>query len=252
MYRIHWLSRHDPADAFPDPRLALADPDGLLAAGGDLSVERLLAAYERGIFPWYEEGQPVLWWSPDPRAILRPANIHISRSLRRTLRRAGYRFSFNRAFLDVLRACAQPRAGQQGTWITAAMQEGFAALHELGWGHSVEVWSGERLAGGLYGLAIGSIFFGESMFSTETDASKIAMVALARELQRHRFVLLDCQVVSGHLMSMGAEAIPREQFLTILESHCTRNQYLRDLPKGPIDARELATFANPDFVANRQ
>jgi len=247
MYRIHWLSRHDPPDAFPDAELALRDPDGLLAAGGDLSVERLLAAYERGIFPWYEEGQPVLWWSPDPRAVLRPGGIHVSRSLRRSLRRAGYTVTWNQAFRRVMAACAEPRPGQYGTWITAAMEQAFAELHARGWAHSLEVWQGDELAGGLYGLAIGRVFFGESMFSRRTDASKTAMVALGAELARRHFALIDCQVVSPHLLSMGAKTLPRAEFLDLLRRHCAERRKLRDAPAEPLPARVLAAT---DRVAN--
>jgi leucyl/phenylalanyl-tRNA--protein transferase len=240
MYRIHWLSRHDPPDAFPDPVRALRDPDGLLAAGGDLSVERLLAAYERGIFPWYEEGQPVLWWSPDPRAVLFPGAVHVSRSLRRSLRRRGFVITWNRAFRRVMSACAQPRPGQYGTWITAAMEEAFVELHDLGWAHSIEIWQGDELAGGLYGLAIGRVFFGESMFSEQTDASKTAMVALDAELTRRGFALIDCQVVSPHLLSMGAETIPRRAFLDLLRRYCSDREKPASPPAEPLPAQELA------------
>ncbi len=250
MHRIHWLSIHDPPETFPDPALALRDPDGLLAAGGDLSLARLLAAYERGIFPWYEQGQPVLWWSPDPRAVLRPARIHVSRSLRRRLRRVGFRVSFDRAFDDVLAACAAPRPGQQGTWITPAVASAFTELHRRGWAHSVEVWSGDRLVGGLYGLAMGRVFFGESMFSVETDASKAAMLALCRELERRGFALLDCQVVSAHLMRMGAEAMPRREFLGLLGRHCRRERLLGDLPEQAFQAAELVNSAESRSIAN--
>lgn len=239
MYRIHWLSRHDPPDAFPDPERALRDPDGLLAAGGDLSVDRVLTAYERGIFPWYEEGQPVLWWSPDPRAVLFPGAVHVSRSLRRSLRRCGFVITWNRSFRRVMSACAQPRPGQYGTWITAAMEEAFVELHARGWAHSIEIWQGNELAGGLYGLAIGRVFFGESMFSERTDASKTAMVALDAELTRRGFALIDCQVVSPHLLSMGAETIPRRQFLDLLRRHCAGREKLVGPPAEPLPAHAL-------------
>lgn len=249
MHRIHWLSAQDPPGAFPDPRHALRDPDGLLAAGGDLSSERLLSAYRRGIFPWYEEGQPVLWWSPDPRAVLRPESLHVSRSLRRSLRRSGYFVTWNRAFTAVVRACAEPRPGQSGTWITSGMHDAFCRLHELGWAHAVEVWSGDRLVGGLYGLAMGRVFFGESMFSRTSDASKIAMVALAAELLRRGYVLIDCQVVSPHLFTMGAESMPRDEFLELLSRHCERRKGLCEPPPGGLEARSLAAgsqIAKPD------
>ena len=240
MYRIHWLSRHDAPDAFPDPELALRDPDGLLAAGGDLSTERLLAAYERGIFPWYEEGQPVLWWSPDPRAVIFPGGLHVSRSLRRSLRRSGFTVTWNRAFHRVMTACAEPRPGQGGTWITAAMEEAFDRMHRQGWAHSIEVWQGEELAGGLYGLAIGRVFFGESMFSRRTDASKTAMAALDAELRRRGFAAIDCQVVSPHLLSMGAETIPRRDFLALLRRRCRPREKLANPPAEPLPGRALA------------
>lgn len=247
MYRLNWLSRHDPPDAFPDPEFALRDPDGLLAAGGDLSVARLLAAYERGIFPWYEEGQPVLWWSPDPRTVLRPGALHVSRSLRRSLRRAGFAVTWNLAFRRVMEACAEPRPGQSGTWITPAMERAFMELHEEGWAHSVEIWRGDELVGGLYGLAIGRVFFGESMFSRATDASKTAMVALDTELRRHDFALLDCQVVSPHLLSMGAETLPRHEFLALLRRHCSSREKPGIGSAEPLEARALAA---PQHVAN--
>jgi leucyl/phenylalanyl-tRNA--protein transferase len=249
MLPIHWISAEDPPDAFPDARKALREPDGLLAAGGDVGVQRLLAAYPRGIFPWYEEGQPVLWWSPDPRAVLRPEALHVSRSLRRSLRRSGFVVTWDRAFPEVVRRCAEPRAGQSGTWITEAMHESFCRLAGLGWAHSVEIWSEDVLVGGIYGLSIGRVFFGESMFSRRSDASKIAMVALAEELRRREFALIDCQVVSSHLLTMGAGTMPRRQFLQVLAGNCEPAQRLADLPSGETEAGSLVAarrVANPD------
>ncbi len=240
MHRIHWLSADDAPDAFPDPERALREPDGLLAAGGDVGVRRLLAAYPRGIFPWYEEGQPVLWWSPDPRAVLRPDALHVSRSLRRTLRRGDFSVTWNRVFPQVVQACAAPRAGQHGTWITQDMHRSFCRLAELGWAHSIEVWTGDSLVGGLYGLSIGRVFFGESMFSRRNDASKTAMVALTDELRRRDFLLLDCQVASPHLTRMGAERMPRHEFLRLLARGCEPAERLSGLPRERLDAASLA------------
>lgn len=197
---------------FPDP--SLAEPDGLLALGGDLRPERLLLAYARGIFPWYGEGQPLLWWSPAPRAVLAPAEIRVPRSLAKAIRRRPYRLTFDLAFEAVIAACAAtPRPGQDSTWITAAIVEAFVGLHRLGLAHSVEAWDGERLVGGLYGLALGRVFCGESMFAAADDASKIAFAALAEQLRRWDFAMIDCQVESEHLRRFGATPIAREAFL---------------------------------------
>lgn len=209
---IHWIDERDPPDAFPPPRRALTQPNGLLAAGGDLSVARLLAAYRHGIFPWYEDGQPILWWSPNPRAVLRPESLHVSRSLARTLRRGKFHVTTDSAFAAVIDACAMPRKSGPGTWITAAMAAAYTRLHEEGYAHSVEVWYEGRLVGGLYGVALGAVFFGESMFSRMTDASKVALARLATHLASRRFQLIDCQVDSPHLRSLGAEVISRTAF----------------------------------------
>jgi leucyl/phenylalanyl-tRNA--protein transferase len=200
------------------PPVNRASPEGLLAVGGDLSSERLLEAYRRGIFPWYNAGQPILWWSPDPRAVLFPERLHISHSLRKTLRRGLFRVTFDRAFREVMLACAAPRAQDPGggTWITDEMVEAYCRLHRLGYAHSVEIRIGEELVGGLYGVALGGAFFGESMFSRETDASKVALVTLARTLQARGFRLIDCQLPTAHLESLGAEALPRRAFLSEL------------------------------------
>lgn len=222
---IFWIDREDAADSFPPPSQALREPNGLLAAGGDVVPERLLAAYPRGIFPWYNEGQPVLWWSPDPRAVLLPGEIRVNRSLRKRLRNAGFEISLDTAFEDVIDACARierPSQPEPGTWITSDMRETFLALHERGYAHSVEAWRDGELAGGLYGIAIGRVFFGESMFSRITDASKVALVWLCRQLQAWDFPILDCQVESAHMRRLGALEIPRSRFLEILDRHCRR------------------------------
>ncbi len=219
MTRLAWLSARDRPAAFPDPETALAEPNGLLAAGGDLSPERLLYAYRHGIFPWYEAGQPILWWSPHPRAVLRPEALKISRSLRRSLRHAGFEYTADRAFAEVLAGCAAPRQYTSGTWITAEMRAAYQHLHALGWAHSIEVWKDARLVGGLYGLYIGEVFFGESMFSRVTDASKAALVQLVRHLAG-RLALIDCQQSTSHLTRLGAETVPRREFLAMLRTAC--------------------------------
>lgn len=229
--QIAWISRDDPPDAFPNPRNAFEVPDGLLAAGGDLSSERLLFAYEHGIFPWYEEGQPILWWSPDPRCVIRPAELHLSRRSLRHLRNSHYELTFNRRFNDVVAACAGERAGQPGTWITSDMATAYAELHIGGWAHSVEVWLDDNLAGGLYGLSIGKAFFGESMFSRANNASKAAMLGLCQELVRRQFRIFDCQVESPHLMSLGASMMPRRDFLQLLQAACRYPDRTVDWPE---------------------
>lgn len=200
------------AVAFPDP--ALADPDGLLAVGGDLAPERLLTAYAQGIFPWYDDRSPILWWSPDPRLVLDPRELHVSRSLARTLRRGTYRVSADEAFADVIRRCAEKgRPGQRGTWITSEMMDAYNELHRLGFAHSFEAWDGDALAGGLYGVSLGAVFFGESMFADATDASKVAFARAVEWLASQGFGLVDCQVRTEHLVSLGAREIPRADFL---------------------------------------
>ena len=206
---IPWLGRaHD----FPPLEHALDQPNGLLAAGGDLSAGRLLAAYRRGIFPWFGEGEPILWWSPDPRMVLYPAELRVSRSLRKALRRDDYEIKVDTAFDAVMQACAEPRPQQAGTWIVPAMISAYAELHARGFAHSVETWRAGNLVGGLYGVAIGKAFFGESMFSRATDASKLALVHLARQLERWQFGIIDCQMRTAHLASLGAREIARERF----------------------------------------
>ena len=213
---IPWLERDDP---FPPLSNALTHPDGLLAAGADLSPERLLSAYRQGIFPWYSEGEPILWWSPDPRMVLIPSELKISRSLAKTLRNRDYAIRFDSAFEAVLRGCATrgaeqaaPSAGQSGTWITGEMRAAYQRLHKLGYAHSVETWIDGELAGGLYGVSIGRMFYGESMFTRVRDASKLAMVHLVRRLELQRYGMIDCQMHSRHLASLGARAIARSKF----------------------------------------
>ena len=203
----------DPDEPFPPVTRALREPNGLLAAGADLSPERLIDAYAHGIFPWFGEEDPVLWWSPDPRMVLHPPDVHVSRSLRRTIRSGRIRVTLDTCFREIMEGCAEPRPDQDGTWITEEMTEAYHRLFALGHAHSVEAWTGDRLVGGLYGVAIGRMFFGESMFSRVTDASKVALVALARQLDRWGFPCVDCQMSTGHLSSLGAREIPRAEFL---------------------------------------
>jgi leucyl/phenylalanyl-tRNA---protein transferase len=200
------------------PPVESATPEGLLAVGGDLSSERLLAAYGHGIFPWYNPGQPILWWSPDPRAVLYPEKLKISRSLRKTLKRGQLRVVFDSCFREVMLACAAPREQYPGggTWITDDMVVAYTRLHAMGYAHSIETWQENRLVGGLYGVALGGVFFGESMFAREADASKVALVALVSKLREWKFALIDCQIPSAHLTSLGAEEISRPIFLTEL------------------------------------
>lgn len=215
MTRITWLHAGDPPEAFPPVEQALHEPAGLLAAGGDLSAARLAAAYARGIFPWYSEGEPILWWSPDPREVLFPAQFHRSRSLLRTLRRQVFRLSRDTAFTEVVAACAGTRA-VRGTWITPEMQSAYLQLHQRGLAHSVEVWAGEELVGGLYGVRSGRVFSGESMFSRRDDASKAALAWLADWCPAAGIEVIDCQMPSSHLRSLGSGPIPRAQFLEFL------------------------------------
>jgi len=202
-----------PTAPFPDPALAETEPNGLLAVGGDLSPQRLRNAYRLGIFPWFSAGQPILWWSPDPRLVLFPDRLRISRSLRKTLRRGAFTVSLDRAFGAVIRACAAPRADADGTWIVPEMARAYQRLHSLGLAHSAEVWRDGELVGGLYGVAIGRAFFGESMFSRASDASKVALAHLVRCSAAWGFALIDCQVYTPHLASLGAVEIPRAEFL---------------------------------------
>jgi leucyl/phenylalanyl-tRNA--protein transferase len=218
--RVIWLSPDDPPERFPPVEEALIEPDGLLAAGGNLSPERLLYAYRKGIFPWYDEGQPLLWWSPNPRCVFMPGDFHVARRLRREIRRSTAEIRVNTAFVDVVRKCAAPRRSEQGTWITPAMMTAYEDLHKQGWAHSIEVWLAGKLVGGLYGLVIGKAFFGESMFSQASNASKIALLYVANRLNAGDFELLDCQVVSSHLTGLGARIISRQEFTHSLGKAC--------------------------------
>lgn len=205
--------------AFPPLNSALDEPDGLLAAGGALTPDWLLAAYRRGIFPWFSEGQPILWWSPNPRLVLFPEQLRVRRSLAKRLRNAGFEVTFDRDFDAVIHACASSRAAAEGTWITAPMQQAYGQLHRLGHAHSVEVWRNDRLVGGLYGVSLGRMFFGESMFSLESDASKVALVHLTRYMQANGGGLIDCQMHTPHLVSLGARDIARNDFIDYLEKY---------------------------------
>lgn len=214
---IPWLVRSAPPDAFPPVSDALDEPDGLLCAGGDLSRPRLLEAYRRGIFPWYSEGQPILWWSPDPRAVLFPAEFRLTRSLAKSCRNRGYAVTFDHAFGEVMRRCADARLRPEGTWISPAMIDAYEDLHRAGYAHSVETWHDGQLVGGLYGVALGDVFFGESMFSLARDASKVALKQLVDVALARGTALIDCQLASAHLASLGAREIPRREFVARLE-----------------------------------
>jgi leucyl/phenylalanyl-tRNA--protein transferase len=203
----------DAEDPFPPVDQAMREPNGLLAAGGDLSSARLLEAYRRGIFPWFGDEDPLLWWSPDPRMVLYVDELLVSRSLRKTIRIGRFRVTADRAFSAVMAGCAEPREDQDGTWITTEMRAAYARLAALGYAHSVEAWMGDQLVGGLYGVAIGRVFFGESMFTRVSDASKVAFVTLVRQLQQWGFRLIDCQMPTAHLASLGAREVPRPEFL---------------------------------------
>jgi len=240
---IPWLRPGDPATAFPPVEAALTEPEGLLCAGGDLSAERLLAAYRRGIFPWFSEGQPILWWSPDPRTVLYPSEFKVSRSLGKTLRNRGLVVTLDQAFATVMERCADPARRPEGTWISPQMRTAYQRLHELGHAHSLETWDGERLVGGLYGVALGRAFFGESMFSVERDASKVALHALARLMLERGDRLIDCQVASAHLDSLGARGIPRRQFVRELA------EAIPDLQPDPCWRQGLIAMQQP-FMQN--
>ncbi|WP_300670259.1 leucyl/phenylalanyl-tRNA--protein transferase [Desulfoluna sp.] len=210
---------------FPPPQLSRRD--GLLALGGDLAVHRLILAYSMGIFPWYSPGEPILWWSPDPRLVLYPENLVVNRSLRKTLRRAPYRVTMDRAFAEVISSCATiRRAEEEGTWIVDEMQEAYTLLHKEGFAHSVEAWDGDELVGGLYGVSLGRAFFGESMFARKPDASKVCFVQLVRFLKEEGFRFIDCQMTTDHLLRFGAEEIPRRQFLHELDEALTEEDLI--------------------------
>lgn len=214
---ISWLRPDDPPEAFPPVDTALGEPDGLLCAGGDLSTRRLLEAYRRGIFPWFSEGQPILWWSPDPRTVLYPAEFRVARSLAKTLRNRGFTVTQDREFGRVMQLCADPALRPEGTWISPQMQAAYGRLHEQGHAHSFETRLDGELVGGLYGVALGRVFFGESMFSLERDASKVALHALVRHMLASGGRLIDCQVASTHLASLGARNVPRREFVRQLD-----------------------------------
>lgn len=237
---ITWLDPYDDQAEFPGVHCAMSDPNGLLAAGGSLTPTRILNAYRQGIFPWYNQGQPILWWSPNPRAVLFPKDLKISRSLRKTLRNHPFTLSFDKDFRAVMSACAQVRQGQNGTWISAEMTEAYCNLHKLGHAHSVEVWRQDELVGGLYGVAIGKVFFGESMFYRSRDASKIAFVHLTQQLIRWQYELIDCQVSTAHLYSLGATEIPRDEFIALLSDYClpctTEHKWEFDIPAPCLDS----------------
>lgn len=208
------------------PPIDLASPAGILAVGGDLSPRHLLKAYRSGIFPWYEEGYPVIWWSPDPRCVLFPKKMRISRSMRQTMRQGTFQITYDHAFRTVMEECRKPRSDQSGTWITQDMIEAYETLHRMGYAHSVEAWKDGMLAGGLYGVSLGGCFFGESMFTKVSNASKAALIMLVRNLDGLGFEMIDCQVRTDHLISLGAEMIPRTRFVAVLED-CLQNPTLR-------------------------
>lgn len=241
MPQLTWLDAEQAPD-FPTTALALAYPNGLLAAGGRLSPDWLLAAYARGIFPWFNEGEPVLWWSPAPRMVLEPGGMHLSRSLRKAFRRHPMRITTNQAFKDVITACQEPRRGQPGTWITDDMRRAYLALHQLGWAHSFEVWYNDELIGGLYGIGIDTVFYGESMFSRRTDASKFAFLALSEWSRYQELTMIDCQVYNEHLERLGAREIDRQTFEKRLPS------VLKPIPPADrvwIDATIQSLLAGP-------
>ncbi len=238
------LDPHDPQAPFPDAELAEREPNGLLAIGGDLSITRLLNAYRQGIFPWYSDDQPILWWSPDPRTVLFPTHLKVSRSLRKTLRQGRFMASLDRDFDAVIQACAAARQDAEGTWITPEMTNAYLSLHAAGLAHSVEVWQGDDLVGGLYGIALGRVFFGESMFSRVADTSKLALVHLVNHLMTWGFRLIDCQVYSKHLISLGATEISRRVFLQHLNNWCEqggRAGNWQTKPAAPVIPAFLAT-----------
>jgi len=237
--RVCWLSPNDSPQQFPDVEQALSEPDGLLAAGGDLSEERLLAAYRKGIFPWFEDGQPILWWSPNPRCVIRPSDLHVSRRLRQQLRNSTAELRFNSSFVAVMRACAEARKSQQGTWITDDMISAYEQLHVDGWAHSIEIWQDDKLAGGMYGIYIGRVFFGESMFSARPNASKTALLGLTKQMPATELELIDCQVVSQHLLTLGASMISRREFTQVLARACNPPKRWENWPQAAIPVATL-------------
>jgi len=215
------LNPNRPDQSFPSTDKALKEPDGLLAVGGCLSPQRIINAYSQGIFPWFNPESPILWWSPDPRLVLFPEKLQLSRSLKKTLRQGKFQVTFDTAFPQVIAACATSRKDQAGTWINQDMQSAYIKLHQQGYAHSVETWFTDQLVGGLYGIALGKIFYGESMFHKKTDASKVAFASLVETLTEWGFKLIDCQVRTDHLMSLGAEEITRDEFNTLLAQYCS-------------------------------
>lgn len=238
-----WLDTNDEEADFPDVECALREPDGLLAIGGTLTVQRILQAYRKGIFPWYNDGQPILWWSPDPRTVLFPGDVKISRSLRKILRNQQFQVSMDCAFEAVIAGCAAPRKGQEGTWITREMNEAYIRLHELGICHSVEVRSEGKLVGGLYGLGVGGMFFGESMFSLQANASKVALIHLDAQLAMWNFKAIDCQTRTEHLIRLGARELPRSVFTEILRGALEQTDRRG---RWQLDPSVLEYLRNPD------
>ncbi len=212
----------NPDQNFPALETALTDPEGLLAAGGCLSSQRIINAYKQGIFPWYSPGDPILWWSPNPRLVLFPENLKASRSLKKTIRKKVFHITYDQSFTQVMRYCAAPRAKETGTWICKEIYQAYTKLHQQGLAHSFEAWFDNELVGGLYGIAIGHVFFGESMFHRKTDASKVAFYHLVQQLSEWGYQLIDCQVHTDHLSSLGAEEIDRNDFLYLLKDYCSR------------------------------
>tara|TARA_B100001059_G_C17808937_1_gene570990 strand:- start:262 stop:1002 length:741 start_codon:yes stop_codon:yes gene_type:complete len=226
--RIIWINENDSADSFPSVSAALSEPDGLLAVGGNLSAKRLLHAYKNGIFPWYDESQPIMWWSPDPRCVFLPNSFHISRRLKNEFKNSNLKIKVNSNFSRVIRECAKPRHSMEGTWITEDMIKAYDVLHTLGWAHSVEIWKSNNLVGGLYGIAIGKVFFGESMFSRLSNTSKISLLFIADHLNSGALKLLDCQVASDHLITLGATTLPRNKFIKNLSVQCNPSVVFND------------------------
>lgn len=217
---LNFLNPDFPDQDFPPLENALDDPEGLLAVGGCLSAIRLINAYKNGIFPWFNPGEMILWWSPNPRLVLFPEHLRISRSLAKTIRKQKFAITVDQVFSEVIRACAKPRDYADGTWIGTEMQQAYILLHHQGYAHSIEAWSGNELVGGLYGVALGKVFFGEAMFHTQTDASKVAFAFLVNKLIEWDYQLVDCQVHTPHLVSLGAQEISRQRFRILLDQYC--------------------------------
>jgi len=241
------ISPFDQTMTFPDVETALHEPNGLLAVGGDLSAPRLLSAYKNGIFPWFSHDQPILWWSPDPRMVLFPEHFHLSRRLKKTIRQNKFQLTFDTSFEQVMRACAQPRPTQPETWITPSMLRAYAELHQQGFAHSFESWNNGKLVGGLYGIAIGKVFFGESMFSFETDASKVAFANAVTLLTDWGYELIDCQVASEHLATFGASDIDRGTFIKHLR--LKTNLSISSTAWRPIDIEEIQQQSHKNHLA---